>query len=286
MNEKEKHELKELLKGRCGDVTILNSDKDTFNFKCKACGKCCTGREGSQVILLSPYDIFNLAKGLGKTITQVTEEFTKKYLGPDTGLIIYRLATTPEDNTNKCKFLIDTPTGKKCSVHAFKPNICRIFPLGRTVNNAGSELTYIFQHQVECQGGLRSKDKVEHSLDEWIPNRKESELGFLVNSKLIKDMLGILKFRSIIDNKEVPTEFKCMLIDCLEYFMYINYDTEKDFFIQQKDNAEQLLNVLQAIGNTFTPEDREEFVGSKFEEKTDEEVKAILRKVSDEVSEF
>ena len=97
---------------------------DTFRFHCTQCGKCCINRED---ILLNPKDLFNLAKGLNISVTDVIKQYCEVYLGQDSRIPIVRLL--PKGQIKRCPFLKD----KKCSVHKFKPTVCATFPLGRVM---------------------------------------------------------------------------------------------------------------------------------------------------------
>ena len=51
---------------------------DTFNFRCIMCGNCCRDRED---ILLSPVDIFNLAKHFNKQPFEIIKSYCEVYIG-------------------------------------------------------------------------------------------------------------------------------------------------------------------------------------------------------------
>jgi Fe-S-cluster containining protein len=73
---------------------------------------------------VAPYEVLRLARNLGLTTTEVLARHT------EAGGIRLRVR---EDGA--CTFL--TPQG--CGVHADRPLVCRLYPLGRQVQEDGSE---------------------------------------------------------------------------------------------------------------------------------------------------
>ena len=64
---------------------------DTFTFHCTQCGKCCIHRED---ILLSPKDLFNIAKKFQITPAEALEQYCETYIG-----------CSPPETTRKCQTL-------------------------------------------------------------------------------------------------------------------------------------------------------------------------------------
>ncbi len=91
-----------------------------WSYVCHACSRCCYGK-GIQV---APYEVLRLARNLGLSTTEVLARHT------EAGGIRLRLR---EDGG--CTFL--TPRG--CGVHADRPLVCRLYPLGRQVEADGRE---------------------------------------------------------------------------------------------------------------------------------------------------
>jgi hypothetical protein len=87
---------------------------------CHACSRCCYGK-GIQV---APYEVLRLARNVGLSTTELLARHT------EAGGI--RLSVR-EDGA--CTFL--TPQG--CGVHADRPLVCRLYPLGRQVEADGRE---------------------------------------------------------------------------------------------------------------------------------------------------
>ena len=81
---------------------------DTFTFHCTQCGKCCIHRED---ILLSPKDLFNIAKKFQITPAEALEQYCETYIGCNSRFPIVRLR--PQGSVKRCPLLKD----QKCLVH-------------------------------------------------------------------------------------------------------------------------------------------------------------------------
>ena len=62
--------------------------EDTFEFSCDRCGRCCRNRED---ILLSPHDLYRIAKYLHKTPKEIVETYCEWYIGESSRIPIIRL---------------------------------------------------------------------------------------------------------------------------------------------------------------------------------------------------
>jgi len=119
---------------------------------CIDCSECC--RSMGKTITLDPFDVYNLTSNLEKSF----EELISRYLELNIydGVIIPNLRTAATDGA--CLFLNNEG---RCTVHGFRPGLCRLFPLGRFFDN--NEVYYIVQIY-ECKQTNRSEVRV----DDWI----------------------------------------------------------------------------------------------------------------------
>jgi Fe-S-cluster containining protein len=85
---------------------------DTFVFHCTQCGKCCIHRDD---ILLSPKDLFNIAKKFQITPENALEQYCETYIGSNSRFPVVRLK--PQGSVKRCPLLKD----RKCLVHDVKP---------------------------------------------------------------------------------------------------------------------------------------------------------------------
>ncbi|MBE5889934.1 MAG: YkgJ family cysteine cluster protein [Lachnospiraceae bacterium] len=128
---------------------------------CEGCSECCKGM--GDTILLDPYDIHRMTKGLNKKFEQLLLE-QKVDMHVEDGLILPHLRMNAE---GACRFLNDAG---RCSIHANRPGICRLFPLGRQYDE--DKVSY-FVLKDGCPATNRTKMKLEKWLD--TPNLKEYE---------------------------------------------------------------------------------------------------------------
>ena len=114
-------------------LPVLRERTDPFSYECHGCGRCCYRK----VIRVSPYGIARLAEVLGTTTTTVLEES----LEPDGARL-----RTAEDGA--CVFL----DGTRCSVHAGRPLVCRIYPLSWIFGSEGGERFGEYEGHPDTEG--------------------------------------------------------------------------------------------------------------------------------------
>ena len=127
---------------------------------CEGCSACCSGMAS---IVLDPLDVWLLCTGLGKAFEGLMEEHIE--LQVVDGVIHPRLKMSGDSES--CSFL---DKNGRCSIHPFRPGICRLFPLGRYYEEAG--FRYFLQVN-ECKKKDQSKIKVKKWLG--IPKLKSYE---------------------------------------------------------------------------------------------------------------
>lgn len=127
---------------------------------CEGCSACCRGMGNS--VVLDPYDAWRLEQGLDVTFAALIGN--KVMLSVVDGLILPSLNM---ESTGLCPFLNESD---RCSIHAFRPGICRLFPLGRYYHDGG--FSYVLMTG-ECKKENRSKVKIDKWLGE--PDLKSYE---------------------------------------------------------------------------------------------------------------
>jgi Fe-S-cluster containining protein len=120
---------------------------------CKGCSDCCRGMGES--IILDPLDIHRLKENLGLSFDELLQDKIELHLVD--GVILPNLKMSGERDC--CTFLDETG---RCSIHGFRPGICRLFPLGRYYENRSFQ--YFLQVH-ECKNTNRSKVKVKKWID-------------------------------------------------------------------------------------------------------------------------
>ncbi|MBQ8633858.1 MAG: YkgJ family cysteine cluster protein [Lachnospiraceae bacterium] len=145
---------------------------------CEGCSACCKGMGNS--VVLDPYDVWRLTKGLGVTFSEMVGK--QVMLSVMDGLILPSL--NMENQTGACPFL----NGEgRCSIHAFRPGICRLFPLGRYYHDGG--FSYVLMTG-ECKKENRSKIKIDKWLGE--PNLKAYEKFILQWKEILEETRKLL----------------------------------------------------------------------------------------------
>ena len=117
---------------------------------CSGCNKCCESDMG-QSIELTPFDIYQMCKATGKSFDELLTSFLVEISMID-GIAL------PNMKMDKgCGFLADG----RCTIHASRPVICRLFPLGRVYNDKGFD--YFLQVH-ECP----VPDKEDVVVSDWL----------------------------------------------------------------------------------------------------------------------
>ena len=207
---------------------------DTFEFHCKACGKCCKHRTD---VLLTAYDVFRIARYLGRTLDDIIERYCETYAGPDSHLPIVRIKPNPPDDA--CPFLRD----RKCIVHKDKPLVCAVFPLSRAFEYGTDAPFYVLQQDVTC--GRRDRTV---SVRQW--------MGHLCNEESERagtewgDLTAILSTGLVKNWDSMPDLMKESLLNTLYPILYLNYDVRDPFLPQLEHNAVGVLLISSAILHT------------------------------------
>lgn len=129
---------------------------------CRGCSDCCRGMGNS--IILDPMDIWRLALGIKKDFASLVSGAYIE-LGIADGMILPNLKM--DSGRDACPFL---DGNGRCSVHEYRPGLCRLFPLGRFYEEKG--FRYFIQIH-ECSRKDRSKIKIRKWLE--IPDLRSYE---------------------------------------------------------------------------------------------------------------
>lgn len=203
---------------------------DTFRFHCTECGECCKRRED---IMLSPYDLNRIARYLGVEIGKVIEDYCTCYIGGSSKLPV--VIMNMEGHEKKCPFL----KYGKCKIHAAKPTVCALFPLGRLGTEEDYSIRYVLQH-VEC-----GTEDEQHTVREWLGEfgLTESEAWFREWQKTILQLSK--RVRGIAAS--LTEKALSMLGEGLLNVLYVNYCKEQDFMEQFHSNSQKAFALLDTI---------------------------------------
>ena len=206
---------------------------DTFQFRCKRCGKCCHNRND---ILLNPLDLFKIANYFGKTPAEIVHRYCNLFIGSSSKMPIIKVQFIGTDN--HCPFLFD----KRCSIHSCKPTVCALYPLGRTNGpphdkHPNGTTAYILQ-KINC-GDQRETHIVRDWLeDSGVPIEDPFFHKWTSFHNALCPML--IKF----EKHTSPSYFE-QLINYIGSILYLCYDIRKDFMEQFESNTKELLVYVQ-----------------------------------------
>lgn len=121
---------------------------------CKGCSACCRGMGTS--IVLDPYDMHRMVTGLKMTAAALLGAYLE--LNVTDGIVQPNIRMAGEGE--QCLFLDEEG---RCSIHPYRPGICRLFPLGRIYDGKGGFQYFLQVH--ECKKEKRTKVKVRKWMD-------------------------------------------------------------------------------------------------------------------------
>lgn len=177
---------------------------------CKGCSACCQGV--GELFSLTPYDVYEIRSYLKISF----EELLKKFLvlKENGKLILPHLGMTGDEES--CKFL---DLNGRCSIHSHRPNICRLFPLGRIYENGSFKY---FLQVGSCQKPVLSDVKVGDWLGITDYSRNKE---FIIDwHNIIKAMNFRMKF--VYDDDDLK-----MLNDIfLDSFYRVESEIDEDFY--------------------------------------------------------
>ena len=218
------------------DVTVVGPD-DTVCLECKQCGKCCTGACVNQ-LLLHPADVYRILKNTDMSFEELASK-SRLFIGHTSGLPLMLIPVVEmNDGTPMCIFLKDG----KCSIHDYKPNACRMYPLGRAIGE--SDVRYILQDST-C--GISSTNK-EIKVSDWLGDIGQSNEIAKAENKMfadiydICDMAELRKFFIEAEMQNVGDAFYNHILQ----LMY-DFDTERDILEQIPQRSLQIQLAVLAI---------------------------------------
>ncbi len=192
---------------------------------CEGCHACC--EDMGQSVVLDPLDVWQLTANLGYTFEQLLQD--KMELNVSDGMILPNLKMTEAQNV--CPFLDEQG---RCSIHSFRPGICRVFPLGRVYEDG--RLDYFLQKE-GCIREKRTKVKVSKWLD--TPELKK-------NQRYLSDWHDFRKqIAEILNAMEDENQKKTITMFLLNTFFIQPYQPD-DFYTQFYERLEKIRQVLQA----------------------------------------
>lgn len=176
---------------------------------CKGCSKCCHNM--GQSIVLNPWDIYQICENTGLTFYELLAGPLE--LHEENGLLFVNIKLQPQNAVNlqsgyRCPYLNEQ---ERCSIHDFRPGVCRLFPLGRQYLDDGNQIKYFILLDV-CDAA-KSKIKISKYLQ--IPNYPMYEKFLIEYNKLQRKGLIFVN-----ENRDRAAEYNkryLELLFCEEY---------------------------------------------------------------------
>ena len=147
---------------------------------CDGCSACC--HSVGDLVLLTPFDVYEMVGYLKISFDELLENYLT-LREKDKVLLPY---LKMQGKTERCSFLNEAG---RCTIHSHRPNICRLFPLGRIYEK--DNFKYFLQ-----VGSCPKPNLSEVQIKEWIgiANYTENKAFILIWHELIKALSFRLKF--------------------------------------------------------------------------------------------
>lgn len=194
---------------------------------CAGCSLCC--REMGNSIILDPYDIYHMTKGLNMGFEELM--INKIELNVVDGIIQPNLKM--QEGKDCCGFLSEEG---RCTIHAFRPGFCRMFPLGRIYEE--NDFHYFLQIY-ECPYPNKTKIKLKKWLE--IPQLSKYESYIRRWHYFLKDVQKILRET---ENDAVVKNLNLFLLKHFYIKPYETEENEKDFFEQFEERLREAKEII------------------------------------------
>lgn len=198
----------------------LYTINDMVSLGCNGCNgraSCC--RFAEDTITLDPYDLYQLTAVTGLSFEALyTNQLIS--LSPVNALLLPHLNFS---KTGACPFLAENG---RCSIHACRPGLCRLFPLARYFEN---DVLYYLLQLHECPNPVTPKVKVK----KWIgiPDAGQYERFLLRWNRILTDT------KTQLANASDHAELSAHTTAFLRAYYFTPYDTERDFYTQFWERA-------------------------------------------------
>ncbi len=199
--------LESISDGRSYDIGDLVK-ADAGN--CEGCSACCHGV--GELVILTPFDVFEIIKQTGSTFDALLLD--KLELHENGKITLPHLKMHGEYEC--CGFLSDQG---RCTIHQHRPNICRLFPLGRYYDEG--DFKYFLQVDA-CTKDKLGNIKVEDWID--IKDYPQNKAFILTWYKLLKALAFRVKF--IHEDQAL----RALNEDLLSTFYRMSLDEGEDFY--------------------------------------------------------
>lgn len=216
--------LEEISDGKLYDIEdIVKAD----TCGCNGCNDCCC--DVGDLVVLTPYDVYEMVKFLDAEFDELLGN--KIELRKNNKILLPYLKM--QDDTKNCSFLNQEG---RCIIHSKRPNICRLFPLGRVYKD--DDFKYFLQ-----VGNCPKEDLKDIKVSKWIgiDNYDENKRFILEWYKFIKALTFRLKF--VRDEKELEEINQILLDSCYR----IKISEKENFYSEFFNNLPMVKSRLGII---------------------------------------
>lgn len=165
---------------------------------CNGCSDCCC--DVGDLVVLTPFDVYEIVNYLDVEFDELLGDNIELR---ENNKVLLPYLKMQDDNKN-CSFL--SKEGR-CTIHSKRPNICRLFPLGRVYKD--DNFKYFLQ-----VGNCPKENLKDVKVSEWIgiENYDNNKKFILEWHKFIKALTFRLKF--VRDEKELEEINQILLDSC------------------------------------------------------------------------
>ncbi|MGL5348714.1 MAG: YkgJ family cysteine cluster protein [Peptostreptococcaceae bacterium] len=210
-----------------GKLYNINDTVKADTCGCDGCNDCCI--DVGDLVVLTPFDVYEMVNCLGIEFDELIGN--KIELRENNKILLPYLKM--QENNKRCSFLNEEG---RCTIHSSRPNICRLFPLGRVYQN--DNFKYFLQ-----VGNCPKEDLSEVKVSKWIgiENYDENKTFVLEWYKFIKALTFRLKF--VRDEKEIEEINKIILDNCYR----IKIKEDENFYSSFFKELPKVKNILGII---------------------------------------
>lgn len=203
-----------------------------FSFQCAKCGDCC---KNNATVVLNGYDFLRIAEHLHMPAEEMFRQhmdLTHLEMSNFPLMVIKSQATG-----SACRFCLDG----KCSIYKARPFICRLYPIGYTLDS--DALAYF-----QVQGCRQLANGEEQTLDQYLEfaagaQELERQRSFLVLTQKVFAVENLISDDVAIEDLQV-------LYGEVFALTYLDYDSSGNYDKVFRKNTGKILHSLNYVAQT------------------------------------
>ena len=164
-------------------------------------------------------------------VEDVLAAYAEPVLLSENGYTAFMLKTVGTDDS--CIFLKDN----RCTIHPAKPRACRTYPIAVGPYELGGYEQYLSMEQPHHYSGPQM------SVKKWIQKRCSKQDFEFLNT----DIGSAQEIERLL--KKIPEHKRTRAVMMFLFYKYSDYDLDKSFLPQFKNNNDKLLDALRKMAN-------------------------------------